>query len=342
MSHEIEQFADGSVGFVSAREDAWHRLGTVLTDNFTAEQALEIANLGGWQVEKQPVFTRVLTDNGFDEVALPGKFVTVRTNPVTKQQEVVGLSTGDHDIVGAVHTPFQNEQLCDFINALVDESGAHLETAGSLRGGADVFVTAKLPKDLLVGGVDPVNLNIAVLNNHTGNAAIRALVTPTRIVCANTQAAAIKNARSKFSIRHTATASQRVEEARKALDLTWKYVEEFEAEAEKLIQQTLTDAEFDKIIARVWGETDPEQVGRAATLAANRNTELHRLFADAETNANIRGTAWAGYQAITEYLDYGVPVRSRGVDKDQARAERAATGQYDDIKSKAFSALLPA
>jgi hypothetical protein len=93
-----------------------------------------------------------------------------------------------------------------------------------MRGGADVFVTMKLPKTMLVGGIDELDVNIAILNNHTGNRAITGLITPTRIVCANTQRAALSNARSSFKIRHTDSAGDRVQQAREQLGLTWKYV----------------------------------------------------------------------------------------------------------------------
>ena len=86
---------------------------------------------------------------------------------------------------------------------MTDESGAFLDTAGSMRGGADVFVTMRLPKTMLVGGVDELDVNIAILNNHTGDRAITGLITPTRIVCANTQRAALANATASFKIRHT-------------------------------------------------------------------------------------------------------------------------------------------
>ena len=340
MSHEVEVFEDGSAAFVSALEDAWHRLGTVLPGKFTADEALQIAKLGGWNVEKLPVYTRLLTSDGFTEVPLPDKFVTARRNPVTGDQEVVGVKSGHHGIVGAIYDPFQNESLCAFLDALVDEGGAHLETAGSLRDGADIFVAAKLPNTILVGGVDPVDSYITALNNHTGAAAIRGIVGKVRVVCANTQRMAEKAAKSRFSIRHTATAGQRVEEARKALDLSFKLDAVFEAEADRMINQALTDAQFDEIVKQLW--TPPEvDSGRAFTLDLTRSNELHRLFADAETNANIRGTAWAGYQSVTEYLDHCVPVRSRGVDKAVARAERAATGEYDDLKAKAFALFSP-
>lgn len=337
MGHELLTNADGSVSFVSARLDAWHRLGTVFHRTLTAEEALEIAKLSGWRVQKNPIYTRVLTSNGFVEVEVPDNFVTVRTDPVTGDQVVVGAKARKAGVVGTIHDPFQNEQLCAFLNTLVDESGAHIETAGALRDGADVFVTAKLPEDILVGGVDPVNLNIALLNNHTGVGSIRGIITPTRVVCANTQRMAESNAVASFKIKHTKTASARVEEARKALGLSWRYAEVFQAEAEAMIQQALTDAKFDEIVGQLWTPPEQDAPSRSITLDKVRSDELHRLFTDAETNANIRGTAWAGYQAVAEYVDHFQPTRGRGLDAEAARATRAATGGSDKIKDKAFA-----
>ena len=80
--------------------------------------------------------------------------------------------------------------------------------------------------------------------------------------------------------------------------------------------------------------------GRSKTIAANRSNTLTRLFVDADTNANIRGTRWAGYQAITEYLDHSAPVYGKTLaDKAVNRALRSIDGSTADTKEKAFSLL---
>src|SRR3546814_11921027 len=86
---------------------------------------------------------------------------------------------------------------------MADESGAIFDTAGSLRVGRQVFITMQLPNSLTIGGTDRVDLNIAALNSHDGSSAFRILVTPVRVVCANTQSAALRNHESSFSLRHT-------------------------------------------------------------------------------------------------------------------------------------------
>ena len=202
MSHELERHADGSTAFVSARQHAWHRLGTVLPAEFSAAQAMEHARLGWWNVRKEHLQAVVVTDEGVSKIDVPDHYASVRTNPVTGGPEVLG-------VVGEHYVPVQNEDLCDLLDALVDEGGAHFETAGSLRGGRQVFVSMKFPAGVRIGGVDAVNLYLCALSSHDGSRALTALATPIRVVCANTQAAALHNHRASFTIRHPARRSPR-------------------------------------------------------------------------------------------------------------------------------------
>jgi phage/plasmid-like protein (TIGR03299 family) len=341
MSHELEQYANGSTAFVAGHnKDAWHQLGTVLPAGLTAQDVMTFAHLGGWDVRKREIETVLLSQDGATATTIDGKYVTVRTNPVTGAEEVIGLATGHTGIVGDTYKPFQNEALTDYLQTMTDESGAFLDTAGSMRGGADVFVTMKLPTTMLVGGIDELDVNIAILNNHTGNRAITGLITPTRIVCANTQRAALNNAKGSFKIRHTERAVDRVHQAREQLGLTWKYVAEFEAQAEKMIQESLSIEAFRKVCDQIWKPPTQTATDRSKTIAANRAQSLTRLFLDADTNANIRGTRWAGYQAVTEYLDHAAPVHGKKtVDKAVNRALRAIDGSVVEVKERAFALL---
>jgi len=55
MSHEIETHGTQAAA-VFARKDAWHRLGTTVRDRaFTAEEAMRLGHLGGWDVRKLAV-----------------------------------------------------------------------------------------------------------------------------------------------------------------------------------------------------------------------------------------------------------------------------------------------
>ena len=336
MAHELEILPNGSASFVSARQHAWHRLGTVLPDTFTAAQAMEHANLGGWNVRKEALQTVIISADGVRSVPVPGQFATVRNRPgQAGEVDVLG-------VVGEQYTPIQNEAHCGLLDALVDASGAHFETAGSLKGGRQVFVTMKLPDTMQVGGVDAVDTYIAACNSHDGTSAFRLMVTPVRIVCANTQAAAFRRARSTFSIHHTSGATSHIQEARNALDLTFRYVETFQAEAERMINETLTVDAFREITRQLW-PVAPNPSTRVKNNARSRELELVQLFTDSDTNTAIRGTRWAGYQAVTEYTDHFAPVGKKDAPahvRAIARAERvAAGGETAALKTRAFDLL---
>lgn len=331
MAHELETWSDGSASFVSARQHGWHRLGTVLPAEFDAAAAMSHAKLGGWKVRKEPLRTApIISTEGVTTLEVPDQFATVRTNPVTGRPDVLG-------VVGRGYTPIQNEEHADLLDTLVDESGAHFETAGSLRGGRQVFITMKMPSTMLIGGVDPVDLYLVALNSHDGTSAFRLLVSPVRVVCANTQAAAISRARSSFSIRHTSGARGNIEQARQALGLTFAYAEAFQAEADALIAQSCTDTEFAAIVAQLWPIDVKSE--RSKSIGANRSHALNGLWRQSATNDGIRGTRWAAYQAITEYTDHFSPVGDKR-NPDGARAERALTSSsVGQIKTRAFDLL---
>jgi phage/plasmid-like protein (TIGR03299 family) len=322
LSHKLEQHGN-QTSFVSARQDAWHRLGTVLPDVFDAKTALDTAHLSGWNVRKEELTT-------VSGLIVPEKFATVRTNPYTGGTDVLG-------VVGTQYVPVQNEDHAELLNALVDESGAHFETAGSLNGGKNVFVTMKLPETMKVAGVDEVDTYIAALNNHDGSAAFKLLITPVRIVCANTQAAALKQARASFNIHHTKSATSRIEEARQALGLTFKYMDAFQLEAEKMIEETMKEAEFGKLMDELVGVPDLAKNDRTTKATLQAREDLLYCFTDSPTAKNIRGTKWGAYQAVTEWTDHMYPVR--GDDKDVKRALRTASGGNDKMKLQAWNLL---
>jgi phage/plasmid-like protein (TIGR03299 family) len=311
------------------RHPGWHRLGKVYKDQLglTAQQVMEDAKLGGWNVRKIGSLA-VLDPITGQFVTSDDDFMILRTNPVTGNAERLGMA-------GNWWAPIQNEQHCDFLNALLD-GGAGFDTAMSLLGGKTVVITMKLPESVKIAGVDQIDLYVAVVNHHGGHGSFTVIISPIRVVCRNTLAAALANFVRMIKIRHTMNATASIEKAREVLGLSYDYLGEFHAEAERMIQQTLTAGGFEKVVAEVFplgGKTK-----MAATMFSNRTAELMTLFNDAERQANCQGTNWAGFQAIVEYADFRLPFRGAD-DPAAARAQRSLLGEVDDIKEKAFRLL---
>jgi phage/plasmid-like protein (TIGR03299 family) len=330
MAHAINELAEGIHSFATAREHAWHRLGTVVEDSFDARTALDAAHLAGWNVRKAPVF--MLDENG-NTLDVDRKFATFYTNPITGENQALG-------VVGSYYEPIQNEQHVELLDAIVDQSGAHFETAGSLYGGRQVFISMKMPNTIHVGGKDPVDLYLVAMNSHDGSLPFRFMVTPIRVVCANTLAAAFRAAQSTFSVRHTRAATGVIAAARDTLEISFKYFDEFQREAEAMINATYAEDNL-RALANTLFSADSAKTDRQGRNVEEHVNNVIALFRDSATITDIKGTRWGAYQAFTEYADHFMNVRQKGNSPEkQTRAMRAVLAQpVVTLKERAFAAL---
>lgn len=344
MSHEID-ITNGIAAFADSRNDAWHGLGQQVGHVMSAEEALREAHLAGWNVRKEPLFAAVArtvdSDDGLTSVAdepemvlVEDKFATVRTNPISKKPEVLGT-------VGRNYHVIQNEAVTDFIDALADESGAHFETAGSLRGGREVFVTMKFPNSMQLttpnGTIDTTDLYVAALNSHDGGTPFRVIVTPVRILCANTQGAALGNLRSSWSARHTINALNVIEEARQALGMAHRFIDAFQTEADRMIQAVIDEDYARKVIGEVFDVAASELTERAQKGRAGHVDRIMDLYNTSATLTDVRGTRYGVYNALTEYVDHFWP---KGGEAVGVPAASQVFGQYADLKADTFKRLL--
>lgn len=336
---EIQHLGQSRYVDSDTRKNAWQQLGVDLDPRFTAREALDAAHLSGWDVRKVPLQTIPLVEGTADDPKLwppmniRGQFASIRTHPETHEPQVLG-------VVGNIWHPIQNEEHAELLDTLVDQSGAHYETAGANEDGTEAFMAMKLPDTMLVGDDDPVETYITGFNSHTGKSSFRLVVAPVRVKCANMQSLALARARSTFAIRHTRNAQQAMQVAREALKLTWKYVAAFEEEAQRMIEETLTKDQFLDIVDTIW-VPDTAAPEAAQRNARDRRDTLFQLFTESPTNENIRGTRWAGLQAFSEWTDHFATIRGkRGDELVEARARRAITNSTSTwVKHRAYDLL---
>jgi phage/plasmid-like protein (TIGR03299 family) len=311
----------GFESYAGTRKLAWDTLGTVVETAMTAEEALRIAHLADWNVRKEAVFT------GAGQL-VPDSYAMVRDNPFSGEPEPFA------GVVGKLFTPVQNEAHVEFLDTLTDASGAHIEAAGSLDGGRRVYVSMKMPSHLTLGGVDAMDTYITAINSHDGNSAFTVIVTPVRIECRNMVQAAIKGARAKATVRHTAGSGGAIARVRETLGLTFSYMDAFELEAQKMLETEITSQRFGQIVGQLY-PVAKDQSDLVNRRAADARGAVRDLFDGSPTMTEIRGTAWAGYNAVTEYIDHFAP--TRGTEESElVRARYNLTGRNDAIKSDAF------
>ena len=332
MAHLLET-VNGETAFASLREPAWHGLGEVFTEEVSTAEMLKKAKLNKWNVR-------------LEDVAIPAgmesdksySFV-VRDNPfIQGNKDVLG-------VVGERYAPLQNEELFDFADNLLD-NGGRWETAGSIKGGRVVFGALALERETVIdpnGVGDKVNTYLLVNTSHDGSVAIQASITPVRVVCANTLNLALGNrgrngsVKQSFKIRHTQTASGKVQIAREALGLANAYIDEFSLMANKMIQTEVSKKKFDEIVLALYPEPKDDSKKVSATKYANKIDLINDIYVG-DFNNTITGTAWGVANALTERLDWHRTGR-----KGKTESILASASGFDPItnaeKNRIFKAV---
>ena len=201
MAHEVEtmMYVTGAERFVP-----WHGLGTPVENAVNSAEALELAGLD-WEVNSRPIYT----DNG---IQIPGYIANTRSS----DNKVLGVVSDKYKIV-------QNKEAFAFTDNLLDGDAKYV-TAGSLRGGKNVWMLAELPETKILG--DAVGQYLCFTNTHDGTGAVRVFVTPVRVVCNNTLNLALNTAKRSWSCRHMGNMESKMHEATRTLELANKYMEE--------------------------------------------------------------------------------------------------------------------
>ena len=110
--------------------------------------------------------------------------------------------------------------------------------------------------------------------------------------------------KQSFKIRHTQTAEGKIQIARETLGLTLGYFDEFEKEAQALFAESLNDKQFSDLIRKVYPKPADDASKLAKTKWENKVVLIDDLYFNSPTNANIKGTKWGAFNALTERLDY--------------------------------------
>ena len=114
-----------------------------------------------------------------------------------------------------------------------------------------VWVLARLPGHVEVGG-DRVQPYVLLMNSHDGSTAVVAATTPVRVVCQNTLNWGPERACQRFSIRHTERISRRVHEARRVLELSIDYHEQFKATGNVLASARCTEYQLRRVLDELY------------------------------------------------------------------------------------------
>lgn len=296
--HDITKTRDGYEVFTS-KEKPWHGLGTFVTEAQTSEAAIKLAKLD-WEVHQSPVMYK--TPSSLETV--PASRVNWRwkdDHPIT-----LGVVSNSYGVV-------QNWEAFEFFDDIIGSKDAIFETAGSLRDGRIVFITAKFPDFISVQGDDSLTEMYCVLSmGHDGKTAIQVMFTPIRVVCNNTLLFAQRRSKLKLSIAHTKNAADRLQQAAQIMGIKNQLVSEF-SDLAKFMQQVRVDDLRARRSAYwvLYGKVSHDPNNVVTPAQDKRIDRFMEYYAGDDSQKGITGTAWGLSNALAAFAQHEVAQTSR-------------------------------
>ena len=283
-------------------ERAWHGLGTTLPENHEArksvDESIKLAGLD-WEVEKVDLFAKADADV-MPYVKAPSHQAVVRTS----DKSILG-------VVGNRYQCLQNREQFQWFQPFLDSGECVFETCGSLKGGALVWVLAKLCRDDIdVGGGDTVRKYLLLSSSHDGSQATQVGFNPIRVVCWNTLSAALRSGgKSMLKIRHTANQGNALAEVRKTINLIDQSFEATAVQYRRLAAAGVNKSDLRKYVKIVLEL--PEDEKAISTRQKNIVDEIVKLCVSGVGNDGK--SAWSAYNGLTQYVthNYGRTAENR-------------------------------
>lgn len=310
---------------------------------------VSVFNRFGVDVSGMQDINDVLDKAGMNwDVTRDDLFVQDPANPEGRGILVPGVKAirrTDNKVVLSVmsdrYRPVTTEDKKSFYKALVGSGKAEFERALSFNGGRKIALTAKLGSIMKVGP-DDINKYFALFDSFDGTLPFGVMITPIRIVCQNTLTLALKTSQTMFKIRHSVNVNNRVEEAMRALGMVETSYKTFGERADQLLKQKFNDAQMKDLALTLFPQKgdDDSEVGSRLTQARAKVTEL---FTEGAGHGGIRGTAWAAYNGVVEYVDHHRGGRvSSGRAKEESGVDAILFGSGAGLKAQALSFITKA
>lgn len=267
--------------------EAWHKLGTVVETEQTAENAVKLAQLD-YNVVKSDLFTQ--------DKRVDSHVAIIREDT----QEILGITTPKYKIV-------QNVNAFSFFDTVVGEGQAIYHSAGALGKGERIWILAKLPSNIVVGKDDTLEKYLCLTTSHDGKSSLKMYFTPIRVVCQNTLNMSMSDSKNGISIRHSGDIKRKVDEAREILNISIDYYKQYEQIVNQFEEKPLMVSEVEKYFEKVLAFPEDEVSTRKEN---QKNTLLHLFEYGKGQQLGNKHSLWKAYNSVTEYVDHHSSVKN--------------------------------
>ena len=309
MGHGFETYDNA----VYAKVGAWHGLGIVVEDAPTPLAALSIAELDyhvdSWEMSATGLLA------GPDGVSAAATLdcsawkMNVRTDTTPPTQ--LGIVSENWQAI-------QNQQHAEFCELLAEgDDVVKVESAGSLKNGAKVWFLLKGESFSVRGHVnDEVVPYILVSNGFDGKTGFNCTPTSIRVVCKNTFDLVLGDGLSQgldtaaFSCNHVGDVMRKVEDAKMALSLYGRSLDNSRQLIDRLAAKELTREDvqqfFLQCYTRDFGAFVANPQTRKEERSLNRSQDAFLSFSERfDSERAIAGTtAWNAFNSYTGWSQH--------------------------------------
>ena len=317
---------------------AWHGLGMTFDKVMTAEEARYgdgKDNRLDWTVDSRQA--GYLNDDGVF-VPWKGRVCNLRSDIASTDPR------GQLGMVSDLFVTVQQVEAFTFLDSLVMDGIMKYESAFSMRNGKRVCILGRMPEVDEIAEGDELARFILWANNHDGTTAAQAFPTGYRVVCANTRALAYGRADrdgpdKRITISHSGDMTAKLDAAREMIRNAGRHFDRATEDARLLANKTITDAQFTQYLDRM--VPLPENYGSVVQaertrLRRKRDTITGNYLSGREQQLpSIRRTAWAAYNAVSQYVDHDMKRNT-----PENRASSVLWGDGAGIKDNAHRVAL--
>lgn len=349
---------------ISEADVPWHGIGFPIDHDATPEEMLIASGLD-WKVSKRPL---IAPPSPTTEI---GRNLGVWPSTVYEGAEYLEATDifalvrdSDNKVLGPAgkaYIPTQNSQAFHFFKKFVEAGHMSMDTAGSLQGGRQVWVLAKINASFELTGGDRVEGFLLLSSPHVWGKSLVIKFVPIRVICGNTFAMAMNTSwkGKAFRMPHIRAFDGEVAvDAAKTLEIAVSMFDDFKESATFLSEAKVSSEVYVKYVADLFQpelivdaygkdfyKMPADQQARVlisseVTMAPNQlnrvafNVHKAILGQPGAELESSRGTLWGAFNAVTYYLDH-----SFGRDRDKALYS-AWFGPSSTIKSRAMAKAL--
>jgi len=274
------------------KRKAWHGLGDVIEEGESirdvAERTLD------WEVYRRPL---QYTTNVGIAVSCPG-FALVRG----------GRNPSDDTVLATVSDNYvecKNSTLITLAERFEEQSQGRvkLETVGSIRGGKQVWILAKVGDGYSPIEGDENHTYLGLFNGHDGKHGLRVIGTGVRVVCNNTIRMALGSNKGGITIRHDSGLPQAVMGLLDSLDEFGKVQADHIEEDRALVRREVSKEKAGDLVANYVLRAYPNLV----PTDRDKAFQLVDRIGDAHASEPLgEGTLWGVYNAMTFVEDHNL------------------------------------